>query len=273
MSITLKDGRRILKTRVSLLPDEIRKAGKFACEEAVYNEIEARQQYTEADYLCTVAIMQTPEHDTGKIEGLQSYDSSASACGFFKKMKAAAEKDPMIVCGECYDEKQEQRWNNVKRRHGLQLRIISRRLIPEKYLALLDVHTDFFRFNSSGDIENAIHCANYYRIAKTHPESNFRLWSKNTEAVRLAKFFEPKPRNIKNIYSVCRINGTCTKLPEDFDMYFLVAKDPESVEQYLAQGLNECNGKHCRPCGFKCYKDESEGGWKQGSGIVEILRT
>ena len=268
METTLKEGRKLLRARVKCLPESIK--GKFATENAVWQEIKARHEFTDADFLVMMAIMQTPYHDSGKIEGLQSYDSSASACSFCASMLKAAEANDRIICGHCYDKAQEERWHNVKLRHGLQLEMIATVLIPHRYLALLDIYTEFFRFNSSGDVENSIQVANYYRMAKTHPETSCRLWSKNKAAVKYAKLLEPKPANCKNIYSVCEIDGHCEELPEDFDFYFVVASTPEKVAEYLAKGLNECNGKRCRACKFKCYDDKN--GWKTGTGIVEILR-
>lgn len=267
IEITLKNARKLLKDRIKALPDTIK--GKFETENAVWQEIKARGEFTQEDRLVMLAIMQVPFHDSGKIEGLQSYDSSASHCKFCHSMMEAAKTNPSIICGHCYDKKQEEYRTNVKKRHGLQLELISTIPFSVKELSILPIYTVFFRFNSSGEIENVIQCVNYIRIGYAFPMIQFRPWSKNKAIVREAIRQEGKPQNMRFIYSVPFIDGKCDILPEGFDYSFVVASTEEKVQEYLAAGAMECNGKMCKDCGYMCYRVD---GWAIGSVIVEKLR-
>lgn len=86
-AITLRNAKRLLKDRLAKLPKNIK--GKFDTENAVWQEIKSRHEFTQEDRLVMLAIMQTPFHDTGKIAGIQSYDSSASHCSFCQSMRKA----------------------------------------------------------------------------------------------------------------------------------------------------------------------------------------
>lgn len=253
-----------------------KKEGKFERESRIVNEILAKEEITFADRIQLLAIYQTPFHETGKIAGLQSCDSSAHGCSFCEKMIAAAEKGrkdgKRIICGSCYDIKQENYRTGVKNRHGLNLLIMSSVLFTEEELATLAIYTPFARFNSSGDIENVIHARNYLRIAKSHKNTHFTFWFKNLAAVNKAVQLEGKPENVLFIYSDPIINGSVK--PEVFfkafawiDYIFVVA-EKELVNSFLEAGYNECNGKKCMECGYACYA----GSWKKHTCIVEKLR-
>lgn len=205
--LSLTTAKGILKLREKAL--RVESLGKIDRETAVFDDIVKRNEFNHSDMMCIVAILQTPFHDSGKIERIQSIDSSAHNCSFCQRMIEASKKNHDIICGHCYDYRQEEYKTNSKLRHGLQLRILSYRIYEAKYLALLDIHTEYFRFNSCGDIENAIQAVNYYIIAKTHPSTNCALWSKNITAVQLANKAEGKPENLVRIYSNPIINGSC----------------------------------------------------------------
>lgn len=252
------------------------KESKFERENRIVKEILAKEEITFADRIQLLAIYQTPYHEGGKIAGLQSCDSSAHGCGFCQKMIAAAEKGrkdgKKIICGSCYDIKQENYRTGVKNRHGLNLLIMSSVLFTEEELATLAIYTPFARFNSSGDIENVIQARNYLRIAKSHKNTRFTFWFKNLAAVNKAVQLEGKPENVLFIYSDPIINGSVK--PEIFFKafawidYIFVVSEKELVNSFLEAGYNECNGKKCMECGYACYT----GSWKKHTCIVEKLR-
>lgn len=262
--MTLAKAVSLLKIREKFL--NVDKMSKFDRESAVYDEIASRGEFSPVDCCIVMAILQTPYHDSGKIEGIQSIDSSAHNCTFCQRMIEASRKNPAIICGHCYDYRQEAYKTNSKNRHGLQLRILSDRIYEAKYLALLDIHTPFFRFNSCGDIENAKQAVNYFRIAKTHPSASCALWSKNVTAVRLANRIEGKPENLVRIYSNPIIDGCC-ECPEGFDKVFTVYT-AEKIDSAIKSGAFECNGKKCLECGYSCYIPGQQG----NGNIAEKLR-
>lgn len=245
-----------------------KKLGKFERDQQTVDAILAKgtENLTHFDRIALLAVYQTSYHDSGKIEGVTSCDSSCHGCTFCEKMRKAAESDPSIICGECYDAKQEDYRTSVKNRHMLNLRIMSSVLFEVEELAILPT-TAITRINSSGDIENVTHAQNMIRFAKAHPHSKVAIWAKNYDTVTKAFDLEGKPENVLYIASSYRIDKPVT-LPQWADNTFTVYSTPEKVLDALEAGAGECNGKKCRECGYKCYL----GGWTHGQDIAELLR-
>lgn len=226
---------------------------------------------TEEQRAQLLKIYQVPYHDSGKIEGMYSCDSSCNACSFCQIMRMSGANNPLCICNYCYDNMQEKRWQNVKNRHALQLEIMSSVEFTEQELATLKIR-GLCRFNSSGDIANYIMAKNYLLIAKSHPDVFFGLFAKNTLPVIVATDNIGKLDNIKYIQSSTIIGRKIPKLAHYFDVQFVVYPDEISLQQALASGAEECNGKKCIDCGFRCYLPENNGGWTRGAVIAELLR-
>ena len=249
-----------------------KKVGKFERENAIVESILNKEEITESDRMQLIAILQAPYHESGKIEGIQSIDSSAHNCTFCNQMRAS--KNPDLICHACYDYKLESFRENMKNRHGLQLKILSSVLFTGEELACLPIYTDKFRLDSCGDIENTTQARNYLRICKSHVRTTFTLWTKNLVAIRKALELENgKPENLIIIFSDPIING-CGKNDTIFkafpwiDYIFMVARK-DDVQSFLDMGMNECNGKKCKDCGYKCYIRNA---WENHTVIVEKLR-
>lgn len=224
------------------------------------------ENLTHYDRLNLLTVYKVSYHDSGKIEGISSCDSSCNGCMFCAKMREAAKTDSSIICGKCYDAKQESYRIGVKNRHTLNLRIMSEVLFEVDELAILPT-TSITRINSSGDINNVIHARNMIRFAKAHPYSKVTLWAKNYHDVKKAFDIEGKPENMRYIASSYRIDIPAI-LPEYADNTFTVYSNREKVEEAIRNGAGECNGKKCRDCGYKCYY----GTWDHGQDIAELLR-
>ena len=242
------------------------KQGKFERDFIRVNELLEKETLTHFERIELLAIYQTSYHDSGKIEGITSCDSSCHGCTFCAKMREAAKSDPSIICGMCYDAKQEDYRTTVLNRHSLNLRIMSSVLFTVEELAILPT-TAITRINSSGDIENTIHAQNMIRFAKAHPYSKVTIWAKNYSAVAEAFDIEGKPENMLYIASSYRIDKPIA-LPKWADNTFTVYSTKEKVAEAIANGSGECNGKKCRECGYKCYLN----GWEYGQDIAELLR-
>lgn len=242
------------------------KMGKFERDFINATALLEKEELTHVDRIALLAIYQTSYHDSGKIEGITSCDSSCHGCTFCAKMREAAKEDPSIICGMCYDAKQEEYRTNVLNRHSLNLRIMSSVLFEVEELAILPT-TAISRINSSGDIENVTHARNMIRFAKAHPYSKVTMWAKNYKAVADAFDVEGKPENMLYIASSYRIDKP-VNLPKYADNSFTVYSTKEKVQEAIASGSGECNGKKCRDCGYKCYLN----GWKHGQDIAELLR-
>lgn len=244
-----------------------KKLGKFERDEAIVNSILAKkpEEITAADRMQLIMIYSVSFHDTGKIEGTASLDSSCHGCTFCQKMMKAAEANPQIICGKCYDFRQENYRIAVKNRHMLNLRIMSSVSFTVEELAMLPTAM-IDRINSSGDMENATHAGNMVKYAIAHSAARVGLWAKNDAAVQEAFDTYGKPENVVYIASSPVINKK-RALPKYADYTFTVY-DAEHIDAAIAGGSMECNGKKCKNCGFKCYY----GTWPKGSDIAELLR-
>lgn len=205
-------------------------------------------------------------HESGKIEGTCSCDSSATNCKFCKAMREAAEKDPTIICGICYDFAQEQFKIQALNRHSLNLLIMSTVNFSVEELATLPA-VEISRINASDDTENEIQAGNMIKYVFAHPYTKAAYWVKNIPAVVAACKRYGKPENLKLVQSSVYINKPAQLAPF-FDYVFTVYVDKESVQKAIDSGAMECNGKKCKECGYKCYY----GAWPDGANIAKYLK-
>lgn len=242
------------------------KLSKYEHDLAIVDTILSKSELTFADRMQLLSVYSVSYHSSGKIEGCTSCDSSCHNCAFCQQMIKASEKNPLIICGLCYDDAQEKRWTNVEKRHGLNMRILSSVLFEVGELALLPI-TGLCRFNSSGDTPNEIYALNCIRIAKAHPFAHCALWAKNVLPCESAFDAEGKPANMIFIQSSPQIGFPAVR-SRYADYTFTVYPDEYTVTEAIREGACECNGKKCRECGYKCYL----GTWEKGADIAELLR-
>ena len=223
---------------------------------------------TEADRIALLTIYKAAYHDSGKIEGITSYDSTATNCAFCAQMRKAAESNPKHICNYCYDYAQEHsfRGANIVNRHTLNMLIMSNVLFTVEELRLVSA-SYINRVNSSGDTPNTTYARNMFNIMRAYPGFHFAYWAKHTAAVIEACEIDGKPANVTLVQS-SPIIGKPAKLAKYFDIVFTVYATKEELEKALASGACECNGKKCKDCGYKCYLN----GWKSGSNVAEYLR-
>ena len=239
---------------------------KFEKDVAFVKSILAKPERTHEDRLILLSVYNVSYHDSGKIEGMYSCDSSCNNCTFCQKVRENMKDNPYCICNYCYDNAQEKRWSNVKNRHGLQLQIMSSVDFTVDELKSLKI--DFIcRFNSSGDIENVTHARNYIRIAYAHENVRFTLFAKNTAPVIKATDELGKPDNMIYMQSSIFIGHPC-KLAKYFDYTFTVYATEEEVQEAVKNGAIECNGQKCKACGYKCYL----GKVPKGSNFAELAR-
>lgn len=207
---------------------------------------------TSSDRLHLISLYQTSWHDDGKIEDFTSCDGSCHACEFCKKMREAAEKDPTIICHDCYDAAQEERWVNVKNAHGMNNLIMCVTDYTEEEVARIGGITKYNRINSSGETPNEIYARNNIRIVKVNPWAKFGYWAKNVPPVQQAVEDLGKPDNCTLIQSSIHI-GKADKLVEHFDYTFTCYPDELTTLAAIRRGASPCNGMKCITCGRRCY--------------------
>ncbi len=221
---------------------------------------------TDIDKVQALQILQMNYHDSGKIEGCFSCDSSCHGCEFCQNMREKGKNNPLLICNYCYDNEQENRWENVKKRHELNLLILSS---IEFSVELFKTHPvlGILRENSSGDVENLVHAKNLIYIAYANPSTCVGLWSKNVKVVNKAFSILGKPNNMVFVQS-SPIIGHSAKRSQYADYLFTVYATEDDLQNALASGAMECNGKKCKECGYKCYFRQ----WPIGCNIAELLR-
>lgn len=224
---------------------------------------------TAADRFKLLAIYHPAYHKDGKIEGITSYDSSATNCTFCRAMRAAAGKNPAHICNFCYDHTQEHGYRgvNILNRHTLNMLIMSTVEFTTEELAVIDC-TKINRVNSSGDTPNKTYAANMIKLAAVNPHARFAFWAKNTKDVIAAVEEVGKPENMTLVQSSPIINKPA-KLAKYFDIVFTVYVTEKDTINAIQAGAGECNGHKCNECGFKCYLN----GWNKGQNVAELLRT
>lgn len=249
---------------------EVPKSGiaKIKKDIAIVENILSLDEITHADRMHLLWIYNVAHHDSGKIEDVNSLDSSATNCGFCAKMReyAAAHPELKIVCGECYDYKQEQYRYSALNRHTLNLVIMESVEFTIEELSMLPAG-ELIRVNSSGDSSGNVYAANMIKYCIAHPTSHCAIWAKNAVSYIHACDKYGKPKNVVMIQSSPFVDRE-VKRAKYFDYVFTVYKDAEKVKAALANGACECNGKKCKNCDFKCYKKL----WPVGSNIAELLR-
>lgn len=245
---------------------------KFTREEKTILDIlsHGTENLTPSERMMALRILQTPYHESGKIEGCHSCDSSAHGCDFCARMRKLAETDPRIICGYCYDWALEEERSNVGPRHTLNLLILKTIEFTEAELASLPIG-GILRGNSAGDTDNLTQALNQLKMAATHPYTDCALWAKNTAPISQAVDIYGKPENMRLIQS-SPIIGTPATLARNFDCTFTVYPTKETTLAAIHVGANPCNGRKCVKCNYSCYRSEAKGGWKKGTNIAEYLR-
>lgn len=241
--------------------------GKFEKDFETVTGILEKPVITHDDRMILLSIYRVSYHDSGKIEGMYSCDSSCNACSFCQKIREEGKDNPFLICNYCYDDAQEKRWVNVKNRHALNLLIMSSVRFEREELATLTIE-DLLRINSSGDIENDIHAENMLNIAYSHPDVRGALFAKNVSPVIRATDKLGKPSNLRYVQSSILI-GKPARRAKYFDIVFTVYATEGELQNALDGGACECNGKKCKDCGYMCYV---ENGWTEGSNVAEYLR-
>lgn len=226
------------------------------------------QEPTAIEKIILIDTYNVSHHDTGKIAGINSMDSTATNCEFCKNEREAAKDNPAHVCGGCYDFEQENSYKgrNMVNRHTLNMLIMMLVRFTREELARVRVGR-LNRVNSSGDTPNKTYALNMLDLAFINKWALFGYWAKNTKDVISACDEIGKPENMILVQSSCII-GKATKIKKYFDYTFTVYVNHETTDNAIKSGSMECNGKSCKECGYKCYY----GSWKKGANVAEYLR-
>lgn len=135
-------------------------------------------------------------------------------------------------------------------------------IMMEKNSVIIDPNLiPSMRFSSHGDLINALHLYNYFRIAADNPAVEFALWTKNVKIYHEGlKLFGYKPENIIVGFSPIQMNvipsekSLTAAKNNGFDFIFGVNDTWDNQEKSLINGGYKCHcgenscGIHCRFC-------------------------
>ena len=175
---------------------------------------------------------------SGKLQGIPSVNVSSLENEFCK----IASKVKGSICNSCYSNRLSKLRKNLEIRLLGNSDLLSKRILKDYELPVFN--NRYVRFNSYGELINEQHMANLINIARKNPHTTFGLWTKRSDLVMK---FEKVP-NIKYIFSVSKVDGTCTnsKVLDYFDKVFIAMSSSE--------GTN-CT-TNCMSC-MLCYTDNS----------------
>lgn len=198
--------------------------------------LENAQKYTGIHY--------TINHN-GKMSGIASLSTSVTVN---ERCKVNAQV-PGSICSKCFAAKQMEHFTSMEKPLVKNKEILTGSILPDDMLPL--INRLYFRFESFGDLNNAIQVINYFNICKKNPGVNFALWTKNPDYIQQAiEMGHSKPENLNIILSSLFINkervNTYTFIDKVFTVY-----DPK----YAAENGIEinCGARSCLTC-RRCYE-------------------
>ena len=110
----------------------------------------------------------------GKMEGVNSIGTSCADNPHCIARRMNGES----VCSKCYAATYMKMRKALRQRLADNADVLTTRLLKENEIPVLN--GNIFRFESFGDLYNAIHIENYVKICERNPYTNFGLWTKNT---------------------------------------------------------------------------------------------
>lgn len=205
---------------------------------------QAKEKYTNAEYIIMVNALWIVNHMSNKLEGICSISSSVHDNCFCKARQAI--KD--CICSHCYAANQQAYQTGLKEHNILNGIILRNVLIPVRFFKLLVIIFPYLRIESFGDTANVIQARNYIRIIKAFPGKRCAIWSKNIAIWEKAFAAEGKPKNTTYVHSSSFVNK-----PDNIDLnrYCFVDHVFTVYDKKFAKEHNiiiNCGGKKCMEC-------------------------
>lgn len=185
---------------------------------------------------------------SGKMTGINSIGTSCANNPHCMKRRENKES----VCSKCYADTYMKMRKALKKRLEDNADVLTKRLLVDREIPVTNAAV--FRFESFGDLYNAMHLENYVRICERNPFTHFGLWTKNTwilDEVFNAKGIE-KPENLSVIVSSPKLNEV-VKFNKDKHWYVdhvFTVYDKKFIE---GNGIEiNCGSRDCLGC-QRCY--------------------
>jgi hypothetical protein len=188
----------------------------------------------------------TTKGPLGISDGLKGKMKGMNALSTSPHLNPNCQKNSKIsnsICEKCYAIKTP--WKNLRNMLANNTKLLTENLLDMGELPV--INSVYFRFESHGDLNNAIQLRNYINIAKKNPNTRFTLWTK--QYLLAEHVFEKygKPSNFTAIYSSLKINKRIdiNRFKHADKIFTVYSKDTK-------ESIN-CGGKDCMGC-LTCYK-------------------
>ena len=204
---------------------------------------------------------------TGKMKGM----SSVSTCCLENPLCIRNQSTPGSICQHCYAKTMQEMYKDLKNKDIANIELYTKTLIDAKDIP--DVNSQWFRFESFGDIFNKTHLTNYMRIAEKNPKTNFALFTKNY-GVAMEYFKENKcPKNVTLVISSMFLNKPMNIEPfyktgafEEGQCKCFTVYDYDYLKKHKEVNIN-CGSRSCLGCKL-CYDRSSDK--SPGWGVREV---
>lgn len=191
-------------------------------------------------------------HGTGKMAGVNSISTSVLLNARCAKNAAI----PGSICAHCYAMRYAGFRPALRRKLEMNTLLYARYVVPVEWLPV--INDLIFRFESFGDLNNAIQVENYFNIARKNSAVTFAQWTKNPDYIAAAiAAGNEKPENVIVVYSsilknVC--NNDITARYPFIDKIFTVY----SPAYIAANNIDiNCGARSCLGC-QRCYNKNTE---------------
>ena len=183
---------------------------------------------------------------TGKMEDMTVISSSMTNNANCQKLS----KCNGTICQHCYSKSALSYRPNVRRCYEANGEILSGSIIPKEQLPF--INSQYCRFESHGDLHNAIHLENFVNIAKKNHHCQFALWTKQYKIVLDYFKTHKQPKNMNIIISSLMVNKPINPAP--FEAIGLKVKTFTVWDKETAKNVEiNCGGRKCIEC-LACYK-------------------
>jgi hypothetical protein len=191
-------------------------------------------------------------HD-GKMKGIHSIGTSCVNNPWCIKRRENGES----VCSKCYAETYMKMRKSLKQRLAENAEILTTRILSDREIPF--TNDLVFRFESFGDLYNAMHLENYNNICFRNPFTQFGLWTKNTWI--LDEVFNQKgivkPNNMSIVVSSPLLNK---QMELDREKFWFVDHVFTVYDKKFIETNNiciNCGAKNCLSCSI-CYFKNTE---------------
>ena len=176
-----------------------------------------------------------------------------------KALIKAINKIKVLVCAYCFANTTIERRPSVEDALQRNTEILTKRLLDPEEIPFFN--RVFFRFESFGDLHNAIQAQNYITIAARNTHCNFAWWTKRPQLIKKAMEnmgIEKLPENIIVIFSSYYVNHINTEISGKYDFIKVIFTvfDKYYLEEHPEITIH-CGSRQCMGC-LKCYTRRQE---------------